>query len=71
MVGRSIAQPLGPRARRYVNQIVAAQPAVDREIEQRETWSRSGSDAGIICTGETYKAVVKLTFARGASLKDP
>ena len=27
--------------------------------------------AGIICTGETYKAAVKLTFARGASLKDP
>jgi hypothetical protein len=27
--------------------------------------------AGIICTGETYKAVVKLTFAYGASLKDP
>src|SRR6201985_1047656 len=26
---------------------------------------------GIICTGETYKAVVKLTFARGAALKDP
>ena len=26
---------------------------------------------GIICTGETYKAVVKLTFARGASIKDP
>jgi len=27
--------------------------------------------AGIICTGETYKAVVKMTFARGAALKDP
>ena len=27
--------------------------------------------AGIVCTGETYKAVVKLTFAKGASLKDP
>ena len=27
--------------------------------------------AGIICTGETYKNVVKLTFARGASLEDP
>jgi hypothetical protein len=27
--------------------------------------------AGIICTGETYKAAVKLTFARGASLEDP
>ena len=30
-------------------------------------WSREG----IICTGETYKNVVKLTFAKGASLKDP
>jgi hypothetical protein len=29
------------------------------------------SHAGIICTGETYKSVVKLTFAHGASLKDP
>jgi hypothetical protein len=27
--------------------------------------------AGIICTGETYKSVVKLTFAKGASLDDP
>ena len=42
-------------------------------------WSRSGSGrgvpvwehAGIICTGETYKAVVKMTFAKGASLEDP
>src|ERR1700685_878495 len=30
-----------------------------------------GQHAGIICTGETYKAVVKLTFAHGASLADP
>jgi hypothetical protein len=29
------------------------------------------SHAGILCTGETYKSVVKLTFAKGASLKDP
>jgi hypothetical protein len=29
------------------------------------------SHAGIICTGETYKKAVKLTFAKGASLKDP
>jgi hypothetical protein len=29
------------------------------------------SHAGIVCTGETYKQVVKLTFARGASLADP
>ena len=29
------------------------------------------SHAGIICTGETYKEVVKMTFAKGASLNDP
>jgi len=40
-----------------------------------EEWKWRGvpvwSDGGIICTGESYKAVVKLTFAKGASLKDP
>jgi hypothetical protein len=40
-----------------------------------ETWKWRGvpvwEHAGIICTGETYKAVVKLTFARGAALDDP
>jgi hypothetical protein len=40
-----------------------------------ETWKWRGvpvwEHAGIICTGETYKAVVKLTFAKGAALKDP
>ncbi|MDB5476254.1 MAG: hypothetical protein JWP49_1765 [Phenylobacterium sp.] len=40
-----------------------------------EEWKWRGvpvwSHAGIICTGETYKAVVKLTFAKGAALEDP
>ncbi|APG86035.1 DUF1801 domain-containing protein [Sinorhizobium americanum] len=40
-----------------------------------EEWKWRGvpvwSHAGIICTGETYKSVVKLTFAKGASLEDP
>jgi len=40
-----------------------------------ETWKWRGvpvwEKAGIICTGETYKAVVKLTFAKGAALDDP
>ncbi len=40
-----------------------------------EEWKWMGtpiwSHDGIICTGETYKSVVKLTFARGAALKDP
>jgi hypothetical protein len=43
--------------------------------EAVETWKWRGvpvwEDAGIICTGETYKTVVKLTFARGAALPDP
>jgi hypothetical protein len=40
-----------------------------------EEWKWRGvpvwEHAGIICTGETYKAVVKLTFAKGAALEDP
>ena len=40
-----------------------------------EEWKWRGvpvwEHAGIICTGETYKAVVKMTFAKGASLEDP
>ena len=46
-----------------------ADPTVVEEWKWRGTpvWSHDG----IICTGETYKAVVKLTFAKGAALKDP
>jgi hypothetical protein len=53
-----------------------ADPEVVEEVKWRKpsnamlgvpVWSH----AGIICTGETYKAVVKLTFAKGASLDDP
>ena len=40
-----------------------------------EEWKWRGvpvwSDRGILCTGESYKAVVKLTFAKGAALEDP
>src|SRR5207253_2329645 len=47
--------------------------AADPEVE--ETWKWKGTPvwehAGIICTGETYKKAVKLTFAKGASLEDP
>jgi len=49
--------------------IKEAGPAVVEEWKWRGTpvWSHDG----IICTGESYKKVVKLTFAKGASLKDP
>lgn len=44
-------------------------PEIVEEMKWRgtPTWSRDG----IVCTGETYKSVVKMTFAKGASLKDP
>jgi hypothetical protein len=49
--------------------IKEAIPDVVEEWKWRGTpvWSHDG----IICTGESYKAIVKLTFAKGASLKDP
>src|SRR6187397_648010 len=49
--------------------IKKADPDVVEEVKWRgvPVWSH----AGILCTGETYKSAVKLTFARGASLDDP
>jgi hypothetical protein len=54
------------RMRKLIRQ---ADPDVVEEVKWMGTpvWSHDG----IICTGETYKATVKLTFARGASLNDP
>ena len=61
------------RVRRLIKQ---ADPDVVEEVKWRKpsnamlgvpVWEH----AGIICTGETYKAVVKLTFAKGAALEDP
>jgi len=54
------------RMRKLIQQ---ADPAVVEEWKWMGTpvWSHDG----IICTGESYKSVVKLTFAKGASLKDP
>ena len=47
----------------------------DADPEIVEEWKWMGtpvwSHAGIVCTGETYKNVVKMTFARGAALPDP
>ena len=55
--------------------IQQADPDVIEEVKWRKPSSPGGvpvwSHDGIICTGETYKDKVKLTFARGASLEDP
>jgi hypothetical protein len=55
--------------------IKQADPEVVEEVKWRKPSSPAGvpvwSHDGMICTGETYKAAVKLTFAKGASLEDP
>jgi hypothetical protein len=60
------------RARAIIKQ---ADPEVVEEVKWRKPSNPLGvavwEHAGIICTGETYKDKVKLTFARGASLDDP
>ena len=50
----------------------------DPDVVEEWKWAKASSPGvpvwshdGIICTGETYKTAVKLTFAKGASLKDP
>lgn len=49
--------------------VLKAEPGIVEELKWRgvPVWSLKG----IICTGEVYKAVVKMTFARGAALSDP
>jgi hypothetical protein len=55
--------------------ILAADPAVVEEIKWKKPSNPAGvptwSHGGMICSGETYKDKVKLTFARGAKLADP
>jgi hypothetical protein len=54
-------------------QVRALLHAADPELLEEWKWMGTPvfSHAGILCTGETYKQVVKLTFAKGASLPDP
>jgi hypothetical protein len=60
------------RLRKLIKQ---ADPEVVEELKWKKPSNPSGvpvwSHGGIICTGETYKDKVKLTFARGAALDDP
>src|ERR1700693_5460412 len=59
----------GEMLSRLCSLLKEADPEVVEEWKWRgvPVWSHDG----MICTGETYKSVVKLTFAKGASLKDP
>ena len=56
-----------------LNQIRAVIKKADPHVTEEWKWRGVPvwSHDGIICTGETYKSIVKMTFAKGASLKDP
>jgi len=62
-----------------LDRIRALIKAADPDAVEERKWKKASnpagvpvwSNGGIICTGETYRDKVKLTFARGASLKDP
>ncbi len=72
---RELGDWRGPKLSRLRSLINESAPGVTEELKWRKpsnphgvpTWSKDGP----ICTGETYKKVVKLTFFKGASLADP
>lgn len=65
----------GPALARLRNLIRRADPEVVEEVKWKKPGNPAGvptwSDHGLLCTGEVYKAHVKVTFAKGASLEDP
>ena len=72
LISKRIAE-LGDWRGETLGRIRALIKEVDPEILEEWKWRGTPvwSHDGIVCTGETYKNVVKMTFAKGASLKDP
>ena len=77
LISKSIAE-LGDWRGKTLSRMRALIKEADPEVVEEWKWvkpTKPGtpvwSHDGIICTGESYKSVVKLTFAMGASLKDP
>ena len=72
LISKKIVE-LGDWRGEMLGQIRAVITGADPEILEEWKWMGTPvwSHNGIVCTGETYKNVVKMTFAKGASLKDP
>jgi hypothetical protein len=66
-------QELGDWRGEMLSRLRALIKQADPEIVEEWKWMGTPvwSHGGIVCTGETYKSVVKMTFAKGASLDDP
>lgn len=77
-IDRRIAE-LGDWRGAMLGRLRALIKAADPDVEEQVKWAKPSNPsgvptwehAGILCTGEVYKAYLKLTFARGASLPDP
>ena len=77
LISKRIAE-LGDWRGETLSRMRALIRAADPDVVEEWKWAKATSPGvpvwshdGIICTGESYKSVVKLTFAKGASLKDP
>jgi hypothetical protein len=71
LIGRRIAE-LGDWRGETLGRIRALMKEADPDIVEEWKWANPvWSHDGIICTGESYKSVVKMTFPKGASLEDP
>jgi len=77
LISKRIAE-LGDWRGKTLGRMRALIKQADRDVVEEWKWVKPTtpgtpvwSHDGIICTGESYKSVVKLTFAKGASLKDP
>jgi hypothetical protein len=72
LISKRIAE-LGDWRGEMLGRIRSLIKAADPDILEEWKWMGTPvwSHDGIVCTGETYKSVVKMTFAKGASLKDP
>jgi hypothetical protein len=72
LISKRIAE-LGDWRGETLGRIRALIKEADPDIVEEWKWMGTPvwSHSGIVCTGETYKNVVKMTFAKGASLKDP
>ena len=65
-------EELGDWRGAMLSRIRALIKQADPEVAEEWKWSNPvWSHNGLVCTGETYKSVVKMTFAKGASLPDP
>ena len=71
LISKRIAELGGWRAETLARMRKLIKAAVPDVVEEWKWMNPIWSHNGIICTGESYKSHVKLTFAKGASLKDP